>query len=277
VTFRPVGNRQMAYVSAAGSAQRLAELRRWWSVSNEEISNDILETFASNRYDGIQYRLLRDFRTCPAKSPAQFREWCRNRLVEYAGETRLIERIENPSLQDVLAMAALRSVEDDAKPFDYERHSEKVFVRLEDSRGTALQWIIPSTWLPVARALWPVHIRRMSRGRPYVSKKTKRQRYDGSWAQTDTPVHSLFLGADIGARVDAADGSYLNYADGNLSVHNALPATIEAREVSLDVIYTRLADTWIPAKPKRIPKQRVSKCLNSHERQVQRWLHGELD
>jgi hypothetical protein len=254
---------------------RLAELRRWWSVSYEEISDAILETFAANRYEGIQFRLLRDLHSCPAKSPAQFREFCRNRLVEYAGETRLIERIENPSLQDVLAMAALRSVED-AKPFDYEQHGAKVFVRLE-SRGTVLPWIIPADWLPVARALWPCHVRRTPQGRPYVSKKVNKQRLNGKWYQADQPVHHLFLNADIGAKVDAADGSYLNYSDNNLSVHNSLPATVEGREVPLDVLHERLADTWIPAKPKRIPKQRVSKCLNSHERQVQRWLHGELD
>jgi hypothetical protein len=256
--------------------ERLQTLRQWFSISFSSISDFILETFPAARHDAIQHRLLTDLHRCSAETPKQLREFCRNRVLEYATETRLIERIENPSLSDVLAVAGLRSTEG-VKEFKYEQHGDTVFIKLEDSKGNVLPWRVPVSWLPVARALWPVHIRRMSQSRPYVSKKVKKQRLNGEWFQVDMPVHQLFLNAPVGARVDAADGSYLNYCDGNLSEHNALPATAEAREISLDVLSERLTADWIPAKTKRLPKHRDGKPLNAHERQVQRWLYGELD
>lgn len=256
------------------SDERLQTLRRWLSVSWSELDDFVLEQFCILDNESVQHRLLSELPSCPASTPAQFREWAKNQIRGYAHDSRLFDFASVRTIQDVLDLAACRSVDPDTKPLVYEQHAGKVFIQLHDADGKSLQWILPAVWLPVAKALWPVHVRYTPSRRPFVSKKTKRQKHNGDWTQTDTPVHHLFLNAPKGATVDAINGSYLDYCDGNLRVHDPSPATKQALERSLNTA-TVSAD-WRPARPKRTPKPRDGNRLNRHEYQVLKWLRGEV-
>jgi hypothetical protein len=254
--------------------ERLRTLRRWFSISWTELDDFINEQFCVLDTESVQHRLLADLQTCPASTPAQFREWAKNQVKGYANDSRLFDFASVRTIQDVLDLAACRPVDPDTKPLVYEPHGPRVFIQLHDADGKALTWKIPASWFPIAKALWPCHVRHMPNGRPYVSKKSKRQKQNGDWTQRDAPVHSLFVNAPVGAKVDALDGDYLNYCDGNLRVHDPLPATKQALERSLNTA-TVSAD-WTPAKATRTPKPRDGNRLNRHESQVLKWLRGEI-
>jgi hypothetical protein len=254
--------------------ERLQTLRRWFSISWTDLDEFINEQFCVLDNESVQHRLLSDLPTCPASTPAQFREWAKNQVRGYANDSRLFDFASVRTIQDVLDLAACRPVDPDTKPLVYEQHGPTVFIQLHDADGKALTWTIPASWFSIAKALWPCHVRHMPNGRPYVSKKSKKQKQNGDWTQTDTPVHALFVNAPKGATVDALNGSYLDYCDGNLRVHDPSQATKQALERALNAA-TVSAD-WKPAQATRAPKPRDGNRLNRHESQVLKWLRGEI-
>jgi hypothetical protein len=254
-------------------AARLAELRRWFEVSWSTISDYILESFSILDLDSVQHRLLAELPTCPSRCPAQFRQWCREQVSSYASDQTLFDLARVRTVQDVLELAACRPFDPATKPLKYEQHGETVFIDLQDADGRSLIWKIPASWLPVARALWPVYVRRMPNKRPYASKKTRRQRHNGTWSQIDTPVHHLFLNAPKGATVDALNGDYLDYTADNLRVHELAESTRLAKEVPLTEWRQKsLTNESLSAKSTRLPANRESTVLNAHERKVAAWL-----
>ena len=254
------------------------QVRRWFFKFYDDLRAKICEEFPTLDFETALFRLASALPACKAQTERQFRAWCASQLKKIDGEKRLYEYADNLTLDDVLTLAASRPVRKNTKPMMYETHGDKIFIKLQDSRGNVLPWRIPSDWLPVARALWPVHVRQ-SRNGPYVSKKVARQRLNGSWEQRDLPLHHLFLNCEPGDLVDSKDGNYLNWTNGNLCVRKALNA--DAGNVSLTAYPDTFTLDWKPARSKRIPRSRnwvtPMPYVNEHERKVWAWLSGRTE
>jgi hypothetical protein len=236
----------------------------------------------------ILLRLLSALPRCKAETETQFLGWIKNQIERAAKEDRVFANSSSLTTEDVLTFAKSQPERKGIKPLIYEVHGQKAFIKLEDSQGRVLPWIVPANWLPVAQALWPCHVRRTRTG-PYVNKKMPKQRLNGEWYQADLPVHHLFLNCGYRDIVDAKDGNLLNFTDGNLHVHEASAATKaryeDARPLSTDAQVSNLTLGWKPAKSRRVPgNQYDSKRMlarqkpfaNEHEKKVWLWLQGKL-
>jgi hypothetical protein len=164
-------------------------------------------------------------------------------------KTSIGESVKNPTLDHVLNLAENKPRRKDTKPFSYEVHGEKAFIHLQNRKGDALPWIIPADWLPVAQALWPVHIRQNRTG-PYLNIKSRLIR-NGKSEQISIPVHHLFVALQQGwtlrkgETVLAHDGNFLNFADGNLYVQQPSSET-EERSWKRRVRQFRAGDSRLP-------------------------------
>lgn len=226
--------------------QQLAEIRRWYEVSFNQIQDYILDNFSVLDLDSVQCRLLSELSDCKAASPAQFREWARTRIADYANDDRLFDFARVRTIQDVLDLAACRPVDSATKPMQYESNGDRISIQLQDAEGKNYTWKIPTDWLKVAAALWPCHVRFTPQRKPYVNRKGKRKLHNGTWQQVDQPVHRIFVNAPNGAVVDALDGDYLNYVGGNLRVHELAASTKQAKEAPLGETLS-LPDPWFGA------------------------------
>lgn len=190
-------------------------LLRWWNLClypSENGTHQSLHAYASERLKDVgrtpeDYveQLAGRLHKCKAKTLAQFRKWC-NRQIDNAAAK--------------LERQGTKRERKGTKAFAYEQHGDVCFIPLSDSTGGQHVWTIPADWLEEARSLWPVHIRRFSDGRPYVSRKVATAN-----GQRNVPIHRLFLGLsavrhEVQDNLESQnrDGSWLNYCDGNLSL-----------------------------------------------------------
>lgn len=201
--------------------QRQRQLESWWSISLHSnpdsegrtpckslshYADDRLgtpgadprepESFPGQALQAIFARL----HTCRAKSPAQLRQWAYGQIDRLAGKLASVEKRERSN----------------AKAFTYEQYGDRCFISLESKSGQRHTWTIPADWLEMARRLWPLHIRRFKGGAPFVAKKKSIIHPDGRRQQEVLPLHRLFLNCDRRETVEARDGDYLNWTNGNL-------------------------------------------------------------
>ncbi len=103
------------------------------------------------------------------------------------------------------------------KPMEYEQHGNILYIKmnLPDSEEF-LVWTIEDEWKDWVDVVWPVYLKHDYRLGWYIAKSTKRQLRDGSWLPCDVSVAHLFCSCLHGESVRSADGSMLNYLDGNL-------------------------------------------------------------
>jgi hypothetical protein len=253
-------------------AKNNRQLEAWFHTFYDELYYHTVEHFSVLDVDSTFYRLAAALPKCKAQTAAQFRKWAKQQIKKQANRVRIFEHADRLAVEDILTLAETQQQRKSVKPFECEQHGEKAFIRLED-KGTVLPWIVPVYWLPVAKALWPVHVRH-NRSGAYVSKKVARQRLNGLWEQRDLPVHRLFLNCESGHIVEAADGNFLNWTEGNLRVHGIAPDVIpDDRTVSLESLSQTLTLNWLPARPKRIVNRERS-GTNDHDRRVLAWLRG---
>lgn len=255
--------------------ERRRKHERWFTGLYDELCDYVFEEIPVLDADTALYRLKVTLPKCRAKIKSQFRKWAVEQITKQADEARFFKYAQNLSRPEMLILAKARPVRKGTKPFEYEIHGEKAFIRLEDARGNVLPWIIPAHWLPVAKALWPCHVKRNKAGL-YVSKKVAKQRLNGRWGQADLPVHRLFLDCDDAVPVRARDGNPLNWADDNLQVHKT--DSFDSRTVSLESFSNVFSLGWKPAisTKVRLKQDRVStrSYTNEHERRVWEWLRG---
>jgi hypothetical protein len=197
------------------SSARQAELLHWWklslysyngsqyvSLSDYALDKLIDIRLSEKTLDDLEERMSK----CPAKCPAQFRQWCYGQIDKQAA--KIVRANEG-------AEKALRK---GTKPFQYEQHGNVCFIPLFDSKKRQHIWTIPADWLDEAKLLWPVHIRRYADGKPYVSRKVATPS-----GQKNVAIHRLFLGLSAmrhefedNLEVQNRDGNWLNYCAGNL-------------------------------------------------------------
>lgn len=263
-------------IADAGANDAVHNRRKWFFKNYDALAALVCEDYSVLDLETALFRVAAALPKCRAANERQFREWARNQVRKLADEKRLFEYGANLTLQDVLTLAAAQPVRKGTKPLEYEQHGDKVFIKLQDSRGRVLPWVIPTEWLPIARAVWPVHVRRCRTGL-YVSKKVPQQRLSGTWGQRDLPIHHLFLNCNSGDAVEARNGNFLDWSGGNLHVKDASPETKLSKEVSLESQPDAFIG-WKPSKPTQIPRSRDRitnrPYTNEHERKVWAWLQG---
>ena len=207
--------------------RQLQQLERWFNDYYPEISDELYLQVRADQFESVLCRLATDLQKCRAKSRTQFLSWvsrqARKCAEEYANDTRHFN--DNVNLQEVLA--ASRPERKNTKQLIYEQHGDKVFIQLSHL-GKPLVWIIPTEWFPVAKRLWPVHVRLYPQSGPYIAKKVPRLRPDGKREQVTVPLHRLFVdcggqslvGDHAAQSVFARNGNYLDWTGGNLGPLN---------------------------------------------------------
>jgi hypothetical protein len=229
---------------------RQLELEKWFTASYEAIEAHIYECVAVTRTENILTRLCSELPKCKAKSPAQFRKWAFRVIDRLADQSRVVGHTILPPVSSLPRKGI--------KPFAYEVHGDKAFIRLQDAYNHV--WIIPSHWLTAAKRLWPVHLRKFPDGTLYLAKKFRQLKADGSVGQTVIPVHRLFLDAQPGEFVVTTSGNYLDFTD----VHIRKPRTSrDIWDLAVQVPFDDVSNTIptvdvmtlgsMPAKPTRPP------------------------
>lgn len=179
------------------------QLEQWFSNNYENISDQAYGLFRIDRAEAALIRLASELGKCRARSEAQFCKWASRWIQKHAQRQRK-----------------------NAKEFPrHEQHGDNVYIGLPDPNGQIRPWIIPASWLSIAKRLWPFHLRRYAGGSFYVAKKVRTERPDGKHGQVIVPLHRLFIDTGgerlVGDRhahtVTANDGNYLNWAGGNLT------------------------------------------------------------
>lgn len=186
--------------------------------------------------DAIRERL----HECKARCPKDFRDWC------YKEIDKVADKVSPKAASDKI-------VRKGAKDLQYESHGDRSFIKVEDKNGQQYVWIIPTSWLPQARLLWPVHIRYGKTG-PYISRKRPLIQPDGRRVQRDQVIHQLFLGCDDGDRVFNRDGNWLNYCNDNLFVAKGLDP-LERPTAILDVVEFKPLKAFDPKRVWRTPSR----------------------
>lgn len=198
--------------------ERLATLRQWYSEHSFVLMKEMP---AQNNVDESQIllRLLIRLPECESETSEEFLLWARRLVEEEIHERIWYESFKNLKMADVLALARTRRRRN-CKPMLTETHGDRTFVKLERKGKPFVVWVIPSQWLPVAEALWPVHAKYSRSIGWWVCKTSRRESTNGKWIEADIPVHHVYVDAKAGERVIAQDGSFLNYLPGNLEVEN---------------------------------------------------------
>ena len=267
--------REQSQVSAGATcdANENRQQRVWFNAFYDELYYYTLEHFSIIDVDTALVHLAAALPKCRASSSAQFRKWAKQQIEKQANRVRIFEHADRLTVEDVLVLAESQPQRKNTKPFIYEQHGEKAFIKLTDADGTVLPWIIPADWLRTAKVLWPCHVRRNRTG-PYVSKKVPRQRHDGTWGQCDLAVHRVFLNCDPGDAVEARNGNMLDWTDENLRVRGPYPDALEHQPVPIDKLQDTLTFNWKPARPKRLINRETG--TNDHDRRVLAWLRGSV-
>jgi hypothetical protein len=143
----------------------------------------------------------------------------------------------------------------DCKPMEYEEHNGRLYIKIPAPPRHSepfLVWVIDADWKDWCEAVWPVYLKKDYRLGWYLAKSTSRQLRDGSWLPCDVSVAHLFCSCLHGESVCPADGSMLNYTDGNLiRVDNVEKDTTDpdklprAFQLGLDIAGL---DQWRPPK-----------------------------
>lgn len=248
----------------------LEDRERWFALSWNVIFEYALEKLPNITFiDNAVEALARQLHECPARCPKQLRQWCYRRIDKLVAQLNKTEK-------------ALRH---GTKEFVYERHGENCFIELHDPKGEHHVWKIPADWLEQARQLWPVYVRKYPDGRHYVARKVTVIQPDGSRVQKEVAVHRLFLGLgavrhneDDAGKAETADGSWLNFCDGNIRLIKGSDL-LDHCEVSLHNVEETATLDWKPAKSKVTTNRegRLKKHLNWHELSVLSFLSGNSD
>jgi hypothetical protein len=128
--------------------------------------------FAEKALEALRKRL----RDCPAQSPKQFRQWCRSQIERIAAQ--FTPQTRKPRKY--------------AKPFKYEQHGGNCFAELQDAQGQPHTWMFPAEYLDHARLLWPVHVKRLVSGKPYLARKVSQINPDRVTEHGTVTAHSQF-------------------------------------------------------------------------------------
>lgn len=184
------------------------DLQRWYRVSYsalEEYANQVMQdaNLSVERFEQVMKSIADELPDCPAKCPAQMRQWAR-------------KRIDKKVAKFSLRYDAGKHPRKNEKPLLYEVHNDRAFVKLTDAAGEIVVWILPAKLLDTVRRLWPVHIRHLKDGRPYVAKKTPYIGRDGEKTQKLIALHRVIVDCEEGQEVEALDGNFLNWTEGNL-------------------------------------------------------------
>ena len=212
--------------------QRIKDLERWWLLSLFNTSNDEWQQpyipiseyavgklpdirFVDKALHSLESRLL----DCPAKTPMQFRQWCYRDIDKLAAKL-------------VSKKASEKRRRKSTKPFQYRRNGDTCFVPLRDAEGTEHVWKIPSDWLKWAELLWPLHIKKLPNGKPYLARKVPVTQPDGKRIQTACAAHRYYLAFkyptltpdDIAStRASARTGDFLDWTNDNIYLQVADP------------------------------------------------------
>ncbi|MFL6437719.1 MAG: hypothetical protein ACJ71Q_09080 [Terriglobales bacterium] len=208
-----------ALASDVENTERRSELDRWFNEHYEAITEQLSTQVTLDRFEDALCRIAADLPRCRAKTPEQFQKWIERRIAKFAADVRDENAIDALSLEE--ALAGPYRERKNTKDFIYEVHGDKAFIRVE-RKDEIFVWIIPKDWLPIARRLWPVHIRFYASG-PYLAKKVPRG-IKGNKEQITVPLHRLFVdcggqklvGDHSSQSVVAKNGNYLDWTNDNL-------------------------------------------------------------
>jgi hypothetical protein len=231
--------------------------RQWYSNHHREFSRYIWAKHPTVDSTDVLLRMLSQLHTCESNDEGDFLLWADSFIKEESSNRVWYDSFKNLSMADVLALAATKRRKN-CKPMMTETRGDRTFIKLDHKKGFHI-WIIPSEWLPVAAALWPVSAKFSRSIGWWICKSSKKQKRDGTWTSIDIPVHHLYADAQNGERVIAHDGNYLNYLPDNLALAN------DGQERNVDnpdapptrAIPLRSSDAhpedWKPAKAKSVP------------------------
>jgi len=196
-------------------AASIETLREWFS---KHAYNGAWTGDRSNGLDAVTavVRMLKQLHTCPAETESEFKKWAEEWMAEERSDAKWRAEYAKLSLDELIAVAPKKRA--NTKQMEVETHGDRTFIKLEH-KHRIYPWTIPTTWLPIAQALWPCFIK-FNRYGPYVAMKSKRQRLNSKWFQIDIPVHQIYLNANARERILARDGSFLNYLVGNLAIED---------------------------------------------------------
>jgi hypothetical protein len=177
-------------------------------------------------------------------------DWCLGVLDDICWSRAVYRANTNMPLGQAMKLKPRRK---NCKPMQYEQHGNILYIKmsLPDSEEF-LVWTVEDEWKDWVDAIWPVYLKHDYRLGWYIAKSTKRQLRDGSWLPCDVSVAHLFCLCLHGESVRPADGSMLNYIDGNLiRVDNVEKDTTDPdkppRAFQLAVDVSGL-DQWRPPK-----------------------------
>src|SRR6185312_8791892 len=198
-------------------SERIEELRHWYFVHYETLTNYVYEHFPILHLETIHHRLLRSLPQCSAKNPPQFLKWCKSKISTWAAEKNARNEL---TVAAIVELARSKTIRAGVKPFTFTVHDGAAVIPFQDSDDKTYQWRVPLSWIESAAALWPVHLR-WNRSGPYISKRVSIEQADGRRKPYDLPIHSVFVNAALGSPVTALNGDYLDYTNDNLKIIRA--------------------------------------------------------
>jgi len=233
---------------------------KWFEANAFRLYDFCYRQYRSLDTQQIVLSLLRKIHAgfCPAETETTFLIWAQEQFQRAVCNLHLWEQRKELSVQEVVQWAAMRTHRKNEPPFVSEIHGDRAFIQIMH-RGQQHVWVVPAYWLPVAQALWPVHVRRNRKSGPYVSKTCTRQLRNGATQSVEIPVHELYMGADHGERIVAKDGSFLNYLIGNLEIecdHDLFERNLTNPDAPMDaapIIDNRDTQDWVPAQSTKVP------------------------
>jgi len=250
-----------------------------------ELVDFIEENFGTLDVNEVLQHMQTELPNCHAETPLAFRRWA-YAYVRSVSEERQYWQVTG--LDKVIEIAKAQDTQE-KPPFISEQHPENpdiTFVQVMDGRRSYV-WVVPTSQIGLAQALWPVEIRHErvhNRRVPHLIKKVRYQHHSGAWSPTpiERDLAAIWLSADYDVLIEPADGSFLNFLSGNLFIVLKTPEEMRAdtnpnghgRRHALIPTDTNFED-WKPAKATARLRNHDRKVLTPAEKKVQEWLHGD--